>query len=289
MPNFTNLGLLFLLSFLISTVSSQAQFSETIQSGRPGQSIVANTVGKGIFQFQQGGIFSQSKSPGLTIEDGMLYRPGDRFTYKDVFTTENVIRYGVTERFEVNASVNYDWEKHHADENIIVFGINGGYLSTFDIGGRVNISQQENVLPTMAVQARLGMGQNYHESDFELNDIEITAAFAWQLGANHGLTVNLVPIFSINGFDDRYNYTVAYTWSFAQDWTLFIENYGGYTASDQIDSFFSTYFDGGFAWVLNDNVQLDILGGYGKNEIYFNEVQSFFVSAGVSWRIQTIN
>lgn len=289
MPNFTNLGLLFLLSFLISAVSSQAQFSETIQSGRPGQSIVANTVGKGIFQLQQGGIFSQSKTPGITVVNGMIgmHRPG--YLYQNRFTTENVIRYGVTERIELNAAVNYDWDNHFGDKDILVLGVDGGYLSTFDIGGRINISQQENVLPTMAVQARLGMGQTYHESDFELNDIEITAAFAWQLGANHGLTVNLVPIFSINGFDDRYNYTVAYSWSFAQDWSLFIENYGGYTASDQIDSFFSTYFDGGFAWVLNDNVQLDVLGGYGKNEIYFNEVQSFFVSAGVSWRIQTIN
>lgn len=289
MPNFTNLGLLFLLSFLISTVSSQAQFSETIQSGRPGQSIVANTVGKGILQFQQGGVFSQSKTPGITLVNGMIgmHRPG--YLYQNRFTTENVIRYGVTERIELNAAVNYDWDNHFGDKDILVLGVDGGYLSTFDIGGRINISQQENVLPTMAVQARLGMGQTYHESDFELNDIEITAAFAWQLGANHGLTVNLVPIFSINGFDDRYNYSVAYTWSFAQDWSLFVENYGGYTASDQIDSFFSTYFDGGFAWVLNDNIQLDVLGGYGKNEIYFNEVQSFFVSAGVSWRIQTIN
>lgn len=289
MPNFTNLGLLFLLSFFILTVSSLAQFSETIQSGRPGQSIVANTVGEGILQFQQGGVFSQSKTPGITLVNGMIgmHRPG--YLYQNRFTTENVIRYGVTERIELNAAVNYDWDNHFGDKDILVLGVDGGYLSTFDIGGRVNISQQENVLPTTAVQARLGMGQNYHESDFELNDIEITAAFAWQLGANHGLTVNLVPIFSINGFDDRYNYTVAYSWSFAQDWSLFIENYGGYTASDQIDSFFSTYFDGGFAWVLNDNVQLDVLGGYGKNEIYFNEAQSFFVSAGVSWRIQTIN
>ena len=283
--------ILLLLTFvggLLFTQKSFGQYSETIVTGRPGQSIVANTVGKGILQLQQGFIFSSAKSPGSVLNSTGVYVISDQvFQYNDIITTENVIRYGITERFELNSAINYNWEDNHGDDGVIVSGKDGGYLGTLDIGGRLNIIEQENFVPTMALQARLGMGQSYSEGDFEITDVEITAAFAWQIAENHGITVNLIPIFTLNDLYNRYNYTLAYSFSFLDRWSVFVENYGGLSTPQQTDAFFTTYFDGGVAFLLNDNVQIDVLGGYGKNEYLNMNEKTYFVSAGISWRLKT--
>jgi hypothetical protein len=56
---------------------------------------------------------------------------------------------------------------------------------------------------------------------------------------------------------------------------VFIENYGNLQQSD-----FDSFLDGGIAYLINNNLQLDLYSGFGKND----EVKDFFVSAGISWR-----
>jgi len=55
----------------------------------------------------------------------------------------------------------------------------------------------------------------------------------------------------------------------------FVENYG-----DVNDGDFDTRFDAGFAYLVNNDLQLDLLGGLGKNDGF----SDYFVSVGVSWR-----
>lgn len=43
---------------------------------------------------------------------------------------------------------------------------------------------------------------------------------------------------------------------------------------------FDTRFDGGFAYLCNNDLQLDVLAGAGNND----DVSDYFVSVGVSWR-----
>src|SRR5690606_721302 len=103
---------------------------------------------------------------------------------------------------------------------------------------------------------------------FTVMDVKITGAFSWSLWENHGLTINLIPIFNINGnAPTRNDYTLAYSWSFADKWAVFIENYGTVYFNAMHTDYFNTYVDGGFSYLVNNNVQLDVLGGYGSNQI----------------------
>lgn len=279
------LALAIMASVLLPQLSF-SQFSETIVSGRPGQSIPANTTGKGILQFQQGYVFSNTNTYTPILLSGIT--TVERETIAKNSTFENVIRFGITERIEINAAVDYVWSDTRSTPSMFFNEGTDNYLTNMDIGGRINLVEDEDGWPAIGVQARLGMGMNSSDSDFEIDDLKIIAAVTKQVGERHGITVNLVPTFSLNGFYNSYGYTLAYSFSFAERWSVFVENYGALYSSDQSnESWFTTYFDGGVAFLLNDNVQFDVLWGYGKNEGLNNEEESYFVSAGISWRLNT--
>jgi len=98
----------------------------------------------------------------------------------------------------------------------------------------------------------------------------------WRLPKSMSFASNW--ILSYSG-DDPYP-TGKYVFNFAfpiyRKLSGFVENYG--QLSQKI---FQTRFDGGFAYLVNNNVQLDMFAGYGSNQ----SVNDYFVSLGVSWRV----
>jgi hypothetical protein len=68
------------------------QFNETIRTDRPGQSIGAYSAGKGFFQIQSGFDFFDYNN-SVSRGNGLL--------------SNTVIRYGLTEPFEVSAMIEY--------------------------------------------------------------------------------------------------------------------------------------------------------------------------------------
>ncbi|AEV31125.1 hypothetical protein Oweho_0103 [Owenweeksia hongkongensis DSM 17368] len=283
--NRSRLVLLFVFAF---SGIIQAQYNETIRTGRPGQSINPFTTGKGILQFQQGYVYDQEKAD---IDPNTLSLDRDGIAKNSTF--ENVIRYGIAENIEINAAVDYKWENWRYYSNLPDEDIQSNYLSTFDIGARMHLVGQNKGVPDIAVQARLGMGQYFQNGEFEVKDVKITGAFAWQLTERNGLTVNIIPIIDIAGFESsKINYTLAYSYAITDKLGVFIENYGTIFLESDVNNGsyedFRTYFDGGFSYLISNNVQLDILGGYGYNRpLVGTPIESYFVSAGISWRILT--
>lgn len=263
---------------------SQAQFNETIRTGRPGQSINPYTTGKGVLQFQQGYVFESAK---LDFDPSSLTFPVEN-AEGNMSLFENVIRYGIGENIEINAAVNYNWFKHEIEAGRLDSQITGNYLSAADIGARVHLADNKGLMPDIALQARLGMAQNGDEGDFEIQNVQVTAAFFWQLADKHGLTVNLIPIIATNDeLTTQVNYTLAYGVSITDKIGVFIENYGS-LYFDAVYNYFDTYFDAGVSYLVNNNVQLDLLGGYSKNKVDSGiEESKYFIAAGVSWRVLT--
>lgn len=261
---------------------SQAQFNETIRTGRPGQSINPYTVGKGMLQLQQGYVFGKTDLE-LDYNRATI---GD-LTDGNASTFENVIRYGISENVEINAAVNYQWFSQVFQPSRFLDTVyNGNNLSAADIGARVHLTDNKGLLPDMAVQARLGMAQSMNGDNFQIQNVQITGAFFWQIKERHGVTVNLIPIIAVNeDATSQINYTLAYGLSITDKFGFFIENYGALYIDLVASNQFDTYFDAGFSYLVNNDVQLDVLGGYGTNWVDNGQLDSYFVSAGVSWRI----
>ena len=59
----------------------------------------------------------------------------------------------------------------------------------------------------------------------------------------------------------------------------YFEYFGFYPNADDMDAAHS--MNGGFTYLITDNLQFDIRAGFGLNE----EADDFFTGAGFSWRI----
>ena len=251
-----HLGLLIFQLLVIQVV--HAQFYETIRSARPGQSIGASTMGKNIFQIQSG-------------VDYFGYKINNTGIKGNGYLTNTVLRYGLTEMFEVGAFFEYKAESR--TENDIANAHNG--LSNMVIGLRHQISIGEGLVPSIGFQFRLRlpvMSEYYNIDHIAPSFVFVTSQ---QLAKSVTLITNLGASWNGNDATPTGLYTINLSCAFTDTFGAFIENYGSVTQGT-----FETRMDTGVAWLVTPNLQLDLLGGFGNN----HGLKDYFISTGFSWR-----
>ncbi len=248
----------FFLLLLLSVQSAFGQYNETIRSGRPGQSIGPFTVGKGILQIQSGVDFYGSENKDFGVS-------GSGFVHN------TVVRYGIFERFEISGLVDYRNEKFKATGS----ETDAGGLSALDLGGRYEFLEGKGAIPTIGFQMRVRLP--VLSEDYQIDNIAPRFLFVTgqKLSDTFTLTTNWGG--SWNGVNSVGTAVYVINLSFPLTDKLggFVENYGDITDGD-----FDSRFDAGLAYLSNNDLQWDILGGLGNND----GVSDYFVSVGVSWR-----
>ncbi len=268
---------LFVLIFFVTVQSSCAQYSESLSSDRPGQALSANTVGKGIFQWQMGLEYAGASFKDLEA-------------YDKVFVNSNNLRYGLFERFEVGLDVVSEtaWYKEFYLPN------RGEPKSStsFGVNARVNVLKGAGVKPTIGVQLAL---QKLGEND-EVFEPQLMLATSQTFWDTWGLATNL-GVKNNNGSD--YNsviYAINMNKTFKRKLTVFLEHY-----SEIKNNEWQNKFDGGASYMINSNFQIDLYGGWYKKDYTFlspdpydpllyqlpNPIQvtNWFISTGFTWRI----
>lgn len=238
--------------FFLIAYQAQAQFNETIRTGRPGQSIGAFTVGHGIFQVQSG-IDYFSSSGGTSSANGYL--------------SNTVMRFGLTEPFEISALIEYKIEETNAE--------NLSGLSALDLGMRYHIYTGIGLVPNVGFQVRWRLPKL--GGDYEIRNIapRFILVTSQKLSDKILFITNWGAAWNGENASPNGTYTLNLSYAFTNKFGAFIESYGNIYQSD-----WDTFLDGGFAYLVNEDLQLDISSGIGKNE----GIQDFVVSAGVSWR-----
>lgn len=244
-------------ALLVEITACPAQFNETIRTGRPGQAIGAFTVGHKIVQVQSG--FDYFKS---TIS------PSD---FTEGFLNNTVMRFGLTEPFEVSALVEYKTET--ITRNNVKTNANG--LSALDIGMRYHIYTGKGLAPNVGFQLRTRLpvlSEAYTIKDLAPRFILVTSQ---KLSETFTLITNWGAAWNGNDSSPRGTYVVNLSFPFNDSFGAFIETFGGLQKGTG-----TLNFDTGLAWLINPNLQLDIYSGYGNNQ----GIKDFFLSMGVSWR-----
>lgn len=261
---FTNSLLLFLVLF--GCTSAMAQFGETIQSGRPGQAIGPFTTGARVLQFQAGvdhAAFKTNmpfiKTTGRTINSDLL------------------VRYGITERFEMSAGLMY---KNDKVTDASFFGesstTNEG-VSEFSVRLRSNVYVGKGAIPSAGFQFNMALPAV--SEDFRPMQIapKITAMTGQRFGKLVGLTTNWGAVWDGKSEIPEAFYVLNLGVDITDFMGIFIEHY-----ADMGKNSWNGNVDGGFAFLVTPNLQLDVLGGYGP----FNVQDDWFVSTGISYRIR---
>jgi hypothetical protein len=262
---------IFIASFLVVTGGASAQYTESIVSGRPGQAIAPQTPGKNVFQLETG--FDHSTSSWT--ENNPL---GTSTFVSFSVLNATLLRFGILNKLEIHSG----WEFR---DDILSVGdkftkiASGMSFSSFGI--RHNLIEGGGKKPSLAYQvsAKLNILADEYNAENILPHFMFTSGMS--LTDNLAITLNSGMDF---GDHDAYAwlYIVNFGYSLSDKLFTFAELYGGVDVSaDAAGDQFNPYFDGGFGYFVNNDLQLDVLGGYAAN----NNVEEYFVSVGLSWRL----
>ncbi len=211
-----------------------------------------------------------------------LFETNEIDASQNLLQTNHFIRYGVGERFEFNAAVNYGWFWEHYDDDTGRFARRNdrpweGILANCVIGFRTALSTGENGGLAWGLQGGVDIAQYIELPSGGSPVFNLGTALSQDVGFQQ-LRFNLAAEVSPGnysgiavGLGDRF---VFDKFGFQVD-----ANY----SANLFNQFF--IFDGGLFYRLSDDVQLDIFGGVVKYQD--DEILEKFVNLGISWRLHS--
>ena len=273
---------LFLILILFSFPSIYSQYTEVINSNRPGFSESPYSVGKGVYQFESN-LFLRNTSiePTFSIPKSL----GVDLLFRTSFFLE---------KLELNAQVTYQNDKV-AFKNVFTSDYNTSGFSNFTIGAKYLVFQQEyedktkevrswkrrmafdkkRLIPSVAIY----LGAN---TDF-VNDIYQTGQISPKAGIllqnNLSTDFNVVTNFYYDkiGTDfAEFSYIITGTYNFNDYWSSFFENQTVFEKNKN-----NTNLGTGLAYLYNKNLQINASGRF----LFEGRSEGFYLGLGVSYRI----
>jgi hypothetical protein len=270
-----------LLAALLISVAGRAQFTDVINSNRPGESMAAFSVGKTVFQAEGGFYGTREKHETLDYES-------------DGLGTELDLRYGAF--FEqLEFIMNLQYQHDHFSSQTVDEKRNG--MKQMTVGGKFlvfdpnkNYEKKPNLyswkanhsfswhefIPAVGVYA--GLNLNIFNSPYAYPDEEKVSPKMMILTQNQfGKWVVVINLFADKMLTDymNYGYILTVTRGFNERWSGFIENQG-----IQGDYYSDGIFRLGAAFLIKENFQVD--ASIGTN---IKDTPSILTGGiGVSWR-----
>lgn len=247
--------IILLFPMLILCYSAEAQYNESIRSARPGQAFGPFTTGKNIFQVQTGTEFAWASSDLSELNN---------------FAYNLSLRYGISEHIELRTASSFQrLESRQGGLDEEVFSGLGSWV----IGARFNIKDGERSAFSIQPEVIFNVGIG----DFSVEDPipQVRLLYAQKLNDLFGLTTNLGVAYANS--NAILNYVVNLSFPIAGKFSSFIEVYGLY------DDDFFVFFDTGLAYLVTNDLQLDLTVGLGKNM----GIRTSLLDLGVSWRTKS--
>lgn len=275
-------------SILPQAPIAQVPNAFVFDSGDPGTLFQWNHAEKGINSSESGGplvtdrpdFTEASSTVGLGIaqlEFGYTYtfdNDGTTQTITNAFG-EPLLRYGVlAEWLELRLGYNYFTQETNG---VQVSGSDDLYL-----GFKIGLTPQEGILPEMALipQMRVPTGK----APFTANQVlpGLNWIYGWELTDRLSTAGSTQFNLAKDGTNNTYTQW-AQSWTLAYSWTDKLGSYAetfGLMPQGAVDTKPEYYFNGGFTYLLNDNIQWDIRAGTGLNDA----AADYFLGSGFSVR-----
>ena len=237
-----------------------------LATDRPDFTEASTVVGMGRVQLEMGYTYVQEASAG-TVERGHSY-------------PETLLRVGMlAEWFEFRIAYNYAQQTSSDMPGLTMRGSEDIYL-----GAKFKLTEQEGVLPEMVLLPQMTVPTG--SADFSANKVlpGVNWLYGWDVN-------DLIGIGGSTQFNRAVDDTSEFYTEWAQSFTVVLslsDNLSQYTewftfipagASDASVGV-EHYLDGGFAYLLTDDIQVDIRAGVGLNA----RSDNFFSGAGISMR-----
>jgi len=240
----------FFVGFLFSSIFS---FSQEIVTDRPDQTESSITV--------------EHKS--LQIEGGISLSKNNEGNEKSFAAPSVLFRYGIIKGLELRLFTQY--ESINREDSGTTLNYNG--FNDLEIGAKIQLLKNDKKNIEMAFLSHLIIPTAKKELTSNafgvINKLAISHKISNKIGLGYNIGYDFIE--NINAL----TYSVALGIALSDSVGFYIEHYGTWAEQNQFES----NFDGGFTYLLNSNLQLDISYGFGIN----NSMN--YISTGLSWNI----
>ena len=273
---------LFLLLSLLGFSSIYSQYTEVINSNKPGFSESPYSVGTGVYQFESNLFFRNT-----SIEP--TFSKPQSFGFDMLFRTSFFL-----EKLEINAQASYQRDKI-AFKNIFTSHYFSSGLSKFTIGAKYLVFQQKyedkskevrswkrrnafdtkRLIPSVAIYA--GMNTDFVSDIYKTGSMSPKAGILLQ--NNLSVDFNIISNFYYDkiGTDfAEFSYIVTGTYNFNNRWSAFLENQTIFQKNQN-----NTNLGTGLAFLLNRDLQINT----SARLLIEGKAQGFYGGLGVSYRI----
>lgn len=274
--------ILILILILINFQNINAQYTEIINSKRPGLSESPYGVGTNVFQIEGGFFYGKSNSDEI-------------FARINPVGANVFLRYGVLlEKLEINANITYQKNELQFN-NIFTSTSNISGISQLTIGAKYLLYQQEfedkskeirswkkrtafdkkRLIPSIGVF--VGVNTNFLGEDYKQEGLSLRVAALLQNDFSDRLVLITNLIYDGILIDNSiYSYILTITYAITQRWSIFGENEGDFTKYKN-DFQVGT----GVAYLFSENLQLDA-----SVRVNINNYDSGYIAGlGASWRL----
>jgi Putative MetA-pathway of phenol degradation len=224
-----------LIILLLIVHVSKAQTTKDIETDRPDQTETPYTVGKNKFQVEAG--FSKTNIDKILFQNTLV----------------SLLRFGLSEKFEWRAEIIRD--SYTAYNKKVTAG-----LQPIEIGFKTNLLEENGLTPKTSLIAHIVIPKAA-TNDFKGQYFSPNFRFTMQhsIGEKQSLSYNIGGEWGADDGKFTPLYTLATGYDFSKKIYGYIEFFGFFTGKN-IDEH---SFDGGLAYLLKPNVQLDISAGFG--------------------------
>jgi len=271
----------FIIIAVLTTTILNAQFTDVINSNRPGQSMAAFSVGKTVIQAEMGFYGSIEKHDLLGYEA------------KGVGSDLN-LRYGAfLEQLEFNLDLQYQNDTYKTDfesyrrkafkqttlgAKYLIYDPNKNYEKKVNVySWKANHKfSYRNLIPSVGIYAGLNINLSKNEFSFPTDPkISPKAMLITQNQFGKFVFVTNIIADKIGTDYPSYGYVLTLTRGFTPRWTGFIE-----TQAYMSDFYADNVARGGAAFLIQENIQIDA-----NLSVNFKNTPSLFVAGiGISWR-----
>ncbi|MDC1237034.1 transporter [Polaribacter sp.] len=270
------------MSFFTGSVMVFAQYTDVINSNKPGFSESPYSVGRGVYQFESN-IFLRNTAINPTFSKPQSL--GIDLLFRTSFFLD---------KLELNAQLTYQKDKI-AFKNIFTSYYFTSGLSRMTIGGKYLVYQQTykdmskeirswkrknafditRLIPSVAVY--LGMNTDF------VNDIHKTGSITPKVGIllqnNLSRNFNVITNFYYDNIGKdfaQYSYIVTLTQSFSNRWSAFFENQMVFQKYQN-----NINLGAGLAYLYSRNLQFNISARF----LFEGKTQGYYAGLGISYRI----
>lgn len=236
-----------------------------ISSDRPGQALSAKVVGKGILQHQSGFDLFENKTNQYWNRLG------------EGFRIDNGFRYGISTNMELGIGFIYQKEDIRISDTINF----SEELKVLGLKFRSNLLRNGNTKHALAYEVEINWPFYNIDTDNPEFGAKLSIMSSHDLGRSFGLAVNVSSIASPQG-KFTYSYVVNLGYGITDKLSAFVEHYA-IMDPEGID--WDGKYDGGLAYLINKDLQIDLFRGYDRNA---TDQYEWFTSFGVSWRVPTL-